>query len=413
MINCNPETVSTDYDTSDRLYFEPLSPEEVLAVIDREQPEGVVTQFGGQTPLRLARWIEGAGYRIMGTPHAAIDLAEDRAALRRAGRGARHPLPAVGDRARAPTRRSPPPPRSATRCSCAPRTCSAGAPCASATTTSSSARRWPRCRARCCSTASSRTRSRSTSTRSATARRCTSPPSCSTSRRRACTPATPPACCPRSRSRSRTRSRSSTSSSGSRPRSAWSGCSTSSSRSPTPPSTCWRRTRAPHAPSRSPRRRSGSTSSRRPASSRPARRCASSTCRRRAPQQVSVKAAVLPFARFPGSDPILGPEMRSTGEVMASASDLPTALRQGRARRRPAAPDGRHGVHLRQRRRQARRRADRRGARRPRLRARGDRGNRGDAARRRPRGGGGREGGRRRRDRADRRRPRSARAAAT
>ncbi len=78
MINCNPETVSTDYDTSDRLYFEPLSPEEVLAVLDREQPLGVVTQFGGQTPLRLARWIEGAGYRIMGTPHAAIDLAEDR-----------------------------------------------------------------------------------------------------------------------------------------------------------------------------------------------------------------------------------------------------------------------------------------------------------------------------------------------
>jgi carbamoyl-phosphate synthase large subunit len=78
MVNCNPETVSTDYDTSDRLYFEPLSPEEVLAVLDREQPEGVVTQFGGQTPLRLARWVEGAGYRIMGTPHAAIDLAEDR-----------------------------------------------------------------------------------------------------------------------------------------------------------------------------------------------------------------------------------------------------------------------------------------------------------------------------------------------
>ena len=78
MVNCNPETVSTDYDTSDRLYFEPLSPEEVLAVLDREQPEGVVTQFGGQTPLRLARAIEAAGYRIMGTPHNAIDLAEDR-----------------------------------------------------------------------------------------------------------------------------------------------------------------------------------------------------------------------------------------------------------------------------------------------------------------------------------------------
>ncbi|MFN8222519.1 MAG: carbamoyl-phosphate synthase large subunit [Gaiellales bacterium] len=78
MINCNPETVSTDYDTSDRLYFEPLSPEEVLAVLDREKPIGVVTQFGGQTPLRLARFIEQGGYRIMGTPHAAIDLAEDR-----------------------------------------------------------------------------------------------------------------------------------------------------------------------------------------------------------------------------------------------------------------------------------------------------------------------------------------------
>jgi carbamoyl-phosphate synthase large subunit len=78
MVNCNPETVSTDYDTSDRLYFEPLSPEEVLAVCDREQPLGVVTQFGGQTPLRLARHIEEAGYGILGTPHAAIDLAEDR-----------------------------------------------------------------------------------------------------------------------------------------------------------------------------------------------------------------------------------------------------------------------------------------------------------------------------------------------
>jgi carbamoyl-phosphate synthase large subunit len=78
MVNCNPETVSTDYDTSDRLYFEPLSPEEVLAVCDREQPVGVVTQFGGQTPLRLARHIEAGGYRILGTPHEAIDLAEDR-----------------------------------------------------------------------------------------------------------------------------------------------------------------------------------------------------------------------------------------------------------------------------------------------------------------------------------------------
>ena len=78
MVNCNPETVSTDYDTSDRLYFEPLGIEEVLAVCEREQPAGVVIQFGGQTPLKLARALEEAGYRIMGTPFDAIDLAEDR-----------------------------------------------------------------------------------------------------------------------------------------------------------------------------------------------------------------------------------------------------------------------------------------------------------------------------------------------
>jgi carbamoyl-phosphate synthase large subunit len=78
MINCNPETVSTDYDTSDRLYFEPLDVESVLAICDRERPEGVVIQFGGQTPLKLAHAIEDAGYRILGTPHDAVDLAEDR-----------------------------------------------------------------------------------------------------------------------------------------------------------------------------------------------------------------------------------------------------------------------------------------------------------------------------------------------
>jgi carbamoyl-phosphate synthase large subunit len=78
MVNCNPETVSTDYDTSDRLYFEPLGLEEVLAVCEREQPAGVVIQFGGQTPLKLARGLEAAGYRILGTPYEAVDLAEDR-----------------------------------------------------------------------------------------------------------------------------------------------------------------------------------------------------------------------------------------------------------------------------------------------------------------------------------------------
>ena len=78
MVNCNPETVSTDYDTSDRLYFEPLDVESVLAVCEREQPEGVVIQFGGQTPLKLARAIEAAGFKVLGTPYEAVDLAEDR-----------------------------------------------------------------------------------------------------------------------------------------------------------------------------------------------------------------------------------------------------------------------------------------------------------------------------------------------
>jgi carbamoyl-phosphate synthase large subunit len=78
MINCNPETVSTDYDTSDRLYFEPLTVEDVLEVVDLEQPEGVVVQFGGQTPLRIATSLERAGVRLLGTPVDSIDLAEDR-----------------------------------------------------------------------------------------------------------------------------------------------------------------------------------------------------------------------------------------------------------------------------------------------------------------------------------------------
>ena len=78
MVNCNPETVSTDYDTSDRLYFEPLTAEDVLAVIESELPDGVIVQFGGQTPLKLARALEDSGARLLGTPVDAIDLAEDR-----------------------------------------------------------------------------------------------------------------------------------------------------------------------------------------------------------------------------------------------------------------------------------------------------------------------------------------------
>ena len=78
MVNCNPETVSTDYDTSDRLYFEPVTLEDVLEIIDVEKPEGVIVQYGGQTPLKLARALEANGVNIIGTSPDSIDAAEDR-----------------------------------------------------------------------------------------------------------------------------------------------------------------------------------------------------------------------------------------------------------------------------------------------------------------------------------------------
>src|SRR5262249_43306553 len=78
MVNCNPETVSTDYDTSDRLYFEPLTFEDVMAIVERERPRGVIVQFGGQTPLKLVVPLEPAGAPLVGPPPDAIDRAEDR-----------------------------------------------------------------------------------------------------------------------------------------------------------------------------------------------------------------------------------------------------------------------------------------------------------------------------------------------
>ena len=78
MVNCNPETVSTDYDTSDKLYFEPLTVEDVLSIYAKEQPEGVVVQFGGQTPLNIAAELQAAGVKIIGTSPETIDMAEDR-----------------------------------------------------------------------------------------------------------------------------------------------------------------------------------------------------------------------------------------------------------------------------------------------------------------------------------------------
>ncbi len=82
MVNCNPETVSTDYDTADRLYFEPIVLEHVLAIVEREKPEGVLLQFGGQTPLKLALQLQKEGVRILGTPPESIDRAEDRELFR-------------------------------------------------------------------------------------------------------------------------------------------------------------------------------------------------------------------------------------------------------------------------------------------------------------------------------------------
>ncbi|MFA5238155.1 MAG: carbamoyl-phosphate synthase large subunit [Phycisphaerae bacterium] len=83
MVNCNPETVSTDYDTSDKLYFEPLTVEDVLSIYEKEKPEGVIVQFGGQTPLNIASELEQAGVKIIGTSPDAIDLAEDRDRFRK------------------------------------------------------------------------------------------------------------------------------------------------------------------------------------------------------------------------------------------------------------------------------------------------------------------------------------------
>ncbi|MCF8051485.1 MAG: carbamoyl-phosphate synthase large subunit [Desulfobacterales bacterium] len=93
MVNCNPETVSTDYDTSDKLYFEPLTVEDVLSIHEKEKPEGVIVQFGGQTPLNIARELEEAGVRILGTSPDTIDLAEDRDRFRQTMRKLGIPQP--------------------------------------------------------------------------------------------------------------------------------------------------------------------------------------------------------------------------------------------------------------------------------------------------------------------------------
>ena len=96
MVNCNPETVSTDYDTSDKLYFEPLTVEDVLSIYGKEKPEGVVVQFGGQTPLNIAKELEAAGVKILGTTPDTIDIAEDRDRFRHMMERMGIPMPESG-----------------------------------------------------------------------------------------------------------------------------------------------------------------------------------------------------------------------------------------------------------------------------------------------------------------------------
>ena len=346
MINCNPETVSTDYDTSDRLYFEPLTLEDVLAVVEIERPEGVIVQFGGQTPLRLAAGLVAAGVPLLGTSVDAIDAAEDRGRFGelldrlsyRAPRLRHRALGRAGARGRA-RRRIPaarPAQLRAWRARDGDRLLRAGPrelPRAYAR------RRWTA--ARSSSTTSSRTRSRSTWTRSATAPTCGSAGSCSTSRRRASIPATPHACCRRTRWARR--------------------CSTQ----------IREQTRGialelgvvgllnvqfavgaagelyvieanPRASRTVPF-----------VSKAIGIALAKLACRimlgariadlglpddPMSGPYVAVKEAVLPFNRFFGADSLLGPEMRSTGEVMGIAHDFPTAFAKAQAAAGAAAP---------------------------------------------------------------------------
>ncbi|MDX9755861.1 MAG: carbamoyl-phosphate synthase large subunit, partial [bacterium] len=96
MVNCNPETVSTDYDTSDKLYFEPLTVEDVLSIYEKEKPEGAIVQFGGQTPLNIASELEKNGVRILGTSPRTIEMAEDRDLFRQIMEKLAIPMPAAG-----------------------------------------------------------------------------------------------------------------------------------------------------------------------------------------------------------------------------------------------------------------------------------------------------------------------------
>ena len=341
MVNCNPETVSTDYDTSDRLYFEPLDAR-IRAADPRARAAGR-RRHAVRGPDAAQARARDRGGRLQGARHAGRG---DRPrggprALRAAARRARHPLPAVGHGRGRATRRSRSPRGSATPCSCGRRYVLGGRSMRVCYDE-------PQVRAAlaertgpCSSTASSRARSRSTSTRSATASPSTSARSWSTSRRRASTRATRPACCPRRRSTTEAYAE---------------VCRVVRRLGPALGVVGLLNVQLalvdgelsvlevnPRASRTVPFASKATGVNLVDAAARlagGARLHELGLPEERLPEQVSVKAAVLPFARFPGADPVLGPEMRSTGEVMASADDLADRLRQGGAGGRAAAADG-------------------------------------------------------------------------
>ena len=341
MVNCNPETVSTDYDTSDRLYFEPLDVEDVLAVCEREQPEGVVIQFGGQTPLKLARAIEAAGFRVLGTPYDAIDLAEDRERFGQllAELGIRCPEWGIADAPRGGGRDRRPDRLPGAR------------PAVVRARRAGDARLLRRGAGAGRDGRRHRLRARRPLPRGSDRDR----------RRRAL----------RRRLRPHRR-RDGARRGGRHPlrrlvlRAAGAVARRGRLRrglQGRPPARAGARRRRPAE--RAARLVGGEVYvlEANPRASRTVPFASKATgvnlvdaaCRlaagarlheldlpeERRPEHVSVKAAVLPFARFPGSDPVLGPEMRSTGEVMASAADLPTAFAKAeRAAGRPLPTGG-------------------------------------------------------------------------
>ena len=334
MVNCNPETVSTDYDTSDRLYFEPLTVEDVLEVIEREQPIGVVAQFGGQTPLGLARRLErgrraAPGHAVRGDRRGRGPRAVRRACwLDSACRRRPGAIAAGVDEAAAIAAA-----RSATRCWCGPPTCSAAVRCASATTS------------RCCASRPvqpelagrplRRGRDRGRRGRGLRRRRrawigavmqhveeagvhsrrlgLRDPDAVAGRRDRARDPRADARDRPGAgRARADQRAVRGAGRAGVRDRGEPAGLAHGAVR------------RQGHRPQ--PGR--GGLPGR-------ARRLAVDLAED-APEHISVKAAVLPFQRFFGADPALGPEMRSTGEVMGIGPDFPTAFAKAeRAAGRP------------------------------------------------------------------------------